>query len=47
VASVLNDYWLGPNKPYLCGDSITIADDFGACLLTRGEIRGSSEGTSS
>lgn len=36
--SVLNDFWLGPNKQYLCGDSITIADYFGACLLTLGEI---------
>ena len=26
---VLNDYWLGPDKPYLCGDKITIADYFG------------------
>jgi glutathione S-transferase len=29
---ILNDYWLGPNKPYLCGDQITIADYFGASL---------------
>ena len=36
--SVLNDFWLGPNKQYLCGDSVTIADYFGACLLTLGEI---------
>jgi glutathione S-transferase len=35
---ILNDYWLGPNKPYLCGDRITIADYFGACLLTLGEV---------
>jgi glutathione S-transferase len=35
---VLNDYWLGPEKPYLCGDQITIADYFGVCLLTLGEI---------
>ena len=35
---VLNDYWLGPNKPYLCGDQITIADYFGASLLTLGEV---------
>ena len=35
---VLNDYWLGPDKPYLCGDKITIADYFGASLLTLGEI---------
>jgi glutathione S-transferase len=35
---VLNDYWLGPNKQYLCGDEITIADYFGASLLTLGEV---------
>jgi glutathione S-transferase len=35
---ILNDYWLGPNKPYLCGDQITIADYFGVCLLTLGEV---------
>lgn len=36
--SVLNDYWIGPDKPYLCGDQITIADYFGIGLLTLGEI---------
>ncbi len=36
--SVLNDYWIGPNKQYLCGDQITIADYFGIGLLTLGEI---------
>jgi glutathione S-transferase len=35
---ILNDYWLGPNKPYLCVDRITIADHFGVCLLTLGEV---------
>jgi glutathione S-transferase len=35
---ILNDYWLGQGKTYLCGDRITIADYFGACLLTLGEI---------
>jgi glutathione S-transferase len=35
--NLLNDYWIGP-KPYLCGDQITIADYFGACILTAGEI---------
>jgi glutathione S-transferase len=35
---ILNDYWLGQGKPYLCGDRITIADYFGACLLTLGEV---------
>jgi glutathione S-transferase len=37
---VLNDYWLGPNKPYLCGNDITIADYFGASLVTLGEAIG-------
>ena len=35
---VLNDYWIGPEKPYLCGDEITIADYFGAGLVTIGEL---------
>jgi glutathione S-transferase len=35
---VLNDYWIGPNKQYLCGDQITIADYFGAALVTLGEV---------
>jgi glutathione S-transferase len=36
--TVLNDFWIGPRKQYLCGDEITIADYFGACLATLGEI---------
>ena len=35
---VLNDHWIGPARPYLCGDQITIADYFGIGLLTLGEI---------
>lgn len=35
---LLNDYWLGPNKTYLCGDQITIADYFGSGIVTLGEI---------
>ncbi len=35
---ILNDYWIGPNKPYLCGSQITIADYFGAALVTLGEV---------
>jgi glutathione S-transferase len=34
---LLNDQWIGA-KPYLCGDQITIADYFGACILTVGEV---------
>ena len=36
--AVLNDHWLGPDKPYLCGNRITIADYFGSGLLTLGEV---------
>ncbi len=35
---ILNDHWLGPNKAYLCGDEITIADYFGVGLVTLGEV---------
>jgi glutathione S-transferase len=34
---VLNDHILGPGHNYVCGDAITIADHFGAGLLTLGE----------
>jgi glutathione S-transferase len=37
---LLNDHWLGPNKRYLCGDRITIADYFGVALVTLGELIG-------
>jgi glutathione S-transferase len=35
---LLNDYWIGPNKQYLCGNTVTIADYFGAGLVTLGEV---------
>jgi glutathione S-transferase len=35
---VLNDHWIGPNKQYLCGNEITIADYFGAALVTLGDV---------
>ena len=35
---LLNDHWIGPNKQYLCGNDITIADYFGAGLVTLGEL---------
>lgn len=35
---VLNDFWIGPKKQYLCGDQITIADYFGVGLITVGEV---------
>jgi len=36
----LNDHWIGPKNAYLCGDQITIADYFGAGLVTIGEFTG-------
>ncbi len=35
---LLNDHWIGPKKQYLCGDQITIADYFGAGLVSLGEV---------
>ncbi len=37
---VLNDHWIGPKNAYLCGDQITIADYFGAGLVSIGELVG-------
>jgi len=37
---VLDEYWLGPNKTYLCGNDITIADYFAAGIVSLGEIIG-------
>jgi glutathione S-transferase len=41
MLKILNDYYLGRGKPYLCGDKVTIADYFAAALLTVGELIGS------
>jgi glutathione S-transferase len=35
---ILNDYWIGPNRQYLCGNQITIADYFGAALVSLGDV---------
>jgi glutathione S-transferase len=35
---LLDTHWLGANKQYLCNDEISIADYFGACLVTLGEV---------
>ena len=35
---VLNDHWLGHGNKYLAGDTMTIADIFGAALLTSGHV---------
>jgi glutathione S-transferase len=34
---LLDSVWLG-GKPYLTGDELTIADYFGACIVTLGEV---------
>lgn len=38
---IMNDHWIGPKKTWLCGDSITLADYFGAPIITIGEVLGS------
>jgi glutathione S-transferase len=35
---VLNDVYLGAESRFLCGDQITIADYFGAAIVTLGEL---------
>ena len=35
---ILNDYWIGANKQYLCGGELTIADYFGAGIVSIGEL---------
>jgi glutathione S-transferase len=35
---VLDQHWLGGGKKWLRGDQITIADYFGGCLVTIGEV---------
>ena len=37
---VLNDHLIGPKNQYLTGNTITIADYFGAALVTLGELIG-------
>jgi len=38
---VLNDHMLGADNAYVCGKDITIADYFGAAIVTLGELTGS------
>ena len=38
--ALLDSHWLGPNKPYLCGNDITIADYFASGIVTLGEAIG-------
>lgn len=40
MLQILNDHYLAQNHKYLCGDTITLADYFGAALMTLGEIIG-------
>jgi glutathione S-transferase len=37
---VLNDHWIGPSNAYLCGNELTIADYFGAGIVSIGELIG-------
>jgi len=36
--TVLDKHWIGPTNGYVCGNQLTIADYFGVCLVTLGEI---------
>jgi glutathione S-transferase len=35
---VLDSHWLGGGRPYVAGDAPTIADYFGVCMATLGEV---------
>jgi glutathione S-transferase len=37
---ILNDHWIGPDRSYLCGDKVTIADYFGAAIVSIGDFVG-------
>jgi len=36
--AVLEQHMIGPKNGYVCGDSLTIADYFGAAMVTAGEV---------
>lgn len=36
--TVLDTHFIGDRQQYLCGDTLTIADYLGSCLLTLGEV---------
>jgi glutathione S-transferase len=38
--TILDQHLIGPDKPYLCGDEVTLADYVGAAMLTSGELVG-------
>ena len=35
-----NDHWIGPKNKYLCGDELSIADYFGAAVVSIGDLIG-------
>src|SRR6187431_1945793 len=37
---LLDEHWIGANKPYLCGDAVTIADYLGSGIVSIGELVG-------
>jgi glutathione S-transferase len=37
---LLNDHWIGPQRKFLCGDTITIADYFASGIVTLGDLIG-------
>src|SRR5215468_4621219 len=37
---ILDEHWIGPSNTYLCGNKLTIADYFGAGLVTLGQLIG-------
>lgn len=37
---ILNDHMIGPDRSWLCGDDITLADYFGAPMISIGEVIG-------
>ncbi|HZX91722.1 MAG TPA: glutathione S-transferase family protein [Rudaea sp.] len=37
---ILNDRWIGPDNAYLCGNELTIADYFGASVVSIGDLVG-------
>ena len=38
---ILNDHWIGQkNQEYLCGDELSIADYFGAAVVSIGDLVG-------
>ena len=38
--TILNDHWIGSKNQYLCGNELTMADYFGAAIVSIGELVG-------